>query len=87
MVSNAEAGNGGASRVTSDMSFTIRHSIGDITYDAEGFVAKNTDQLRAEFVDVINNSDDSSKYFSIILCPVCERYSRTTFHVNTRDIA
>ncbi|KAL8274693.1 hypothetical protein Esti_001408 [Eimeria stiedai] len=51
-----KAGNRGAEKMGSDISFTICHSIGNITYDTTGFIAKNKDQLRADLVELLNES-------------------------------
>lgn len=40
----------------SDLNFTICHSIGNITYDTNGFISKNKDQLRADLVELLNDS-------------------------------
>lgn len=52
----AEAGNRGAEKPGSDFSFTVCHSIGNITYETSGFIAKNKDQLRADLVELLNAS-------------------------------
>lgn len=51
-----KAGNRGAEKLGSDTSFTISHSIGNITYETAGFIAKNKDQLRADLVELLNAS-------------------------------
>ncbi|KAL8425082.1 hypothetical protein Efla_001471 [Eimeria flavescens] len=51
-----KAGNRGAEKMGSDVNFTVCHSIGNITYDTTGFIAKNKDQLRADLVDLVNES-------------------------------
>ncbi|KAL8452715.1 hypothetical protein Emed_001279 [Eimeria media] len=51
-----KAGNRGAEKMGSDINFTICHSIGNITYDTTGFIAKNKDQLRADLVELLNES-------------------------------
>ena len=61
----AEAGNSGSERLGSDLNFTVCHSIGNITYEATNFIAKNKDQLRAEFVELLNVSSNPGKAASI----------------------
>ncbi|KAL8446849.1 hypothetical protein Emag_004610 [Eimeria magna] len=51
-----KAGNRGAEKMGSDINFTVCHSIGNITYDTTGFIAKNKDQLRADLVELLNES-------------------------------
>eukprot|EP00917_Polyrhabdina_sp_WS-2016_P020973 GHVP01045222.1.p1 GENE.GHVP01045222.1~~GHVP01045222.1.p1 ORF type:complete len:809 (+),score=141.40 GHVP01045222.1:80-2428(+) len=42
----------------SHISFIVVHTIGEITYNATGFILKNKDVLRPEFVDLVNASTD-----------------------------
>ncbi|KAH0480515.1 MAG: hypothetical protein KVP17_001860 [Porospora cf. gigantea B] len=46
------------SRVSSDKTFVIAHTIGQIHYSVDGFIAKNRDVLRAEFLDLVKASSD-----------------------------
>ncbi|OEH76123.1 myosin A [Cyclospora cayetanensis] len=51
-----KARNRGSEKPGSDLDFTICHCIGNITYCTEGFIAKNKDQLRAEFAELLSAS-------------------------------
>lgn len=46
-------------KVSPNMNFLISHTIGDIQYNAEGFLFKNKDVLRAEIMEVVQASTNS----------------------------
>ncbi|PFH38584.1 myosin A [Besnoitia besnoiti] len=50
---------GGGTGKGKDFSFTVSHSTGDVTYRTENFLLKNKDVLRAELVEVLQQSPDS----------------------------
>ena len=50
-----------------DENFIVKHYAGSVTYNVEGFIEKNTDNLHEDLLDLLNRSEQPvlSKVFSI----------------------
>lgn len=45
-------------KVSPNINFLVNHTIGDIQYNAEGFLFKNKDVLRAEIMEIVQQSEN-----------------------------
>lgn len=52
----ANSPNFAKAKISSDINFIVTHTIGDIQYCVTGFLSKNKDLLKAELVEVLQNS-------------------------------